>query len=135
MKRRSGWLERGVAAPGRGLGRRKAWPPTRGSSTRLGALVAAVSGPAVLAPLAPGCWRLQAELADLARDARDRRRRVRGRPRAAGGGGGPPPVLTDLRRKYGDTLAEVMAFHDDQPAAASPSSRITIAPRPAWNGT
>ena len=57
---------------------------------QLGVLVATVSGPAVLAPLRQRLLALQAELSDLAHDAGDRRRWVRGRSRAAGGGGGSP---------------------------------------------
>ena len=79
---------------------------------QVGALVAAVSGPEVLAPLRERLLALQAELSDLAREARTSVDGFEDDPGRLSEVGARRRVLTDLRRKYGDTLAEVMAFHD-----------------------
>jgi DNA repair protein RecN (Recombination protein N) len=79
---------------------------------QLGALVAAVSGPGVLAPLRHRLLALQADLSDLAHEARTSVEGFEDDPERLTEVGARRRVLTDLRRKYGDTLAEVMAFQD-----------------------
>jgi len=79
----------------------------------LGAAIAELAGRAPFAGAEDRLRRLQAELAEVAHDLRvegervvvdpDRLAVVRARRR----------VLSDLRRKFGDTLAEVVAYRDD----------------------
>jgi DNA repair protein RecN (Recombination protein N) len=79
---------------------------------QLGALVVAVAGPAPLAPLHDRLRSLQAELSDVATEARTGAEAFEDNPDRLAAVGARRRVLTDLRRKYGDALADVMAFRD-----------------------
>ena len=78
---------------------------------RLGALAASLaSGP--LGGLHDRLVGAQAELADVASEARSLAERLEDDPVRLAEIGARRHVLTDLRRKYGDTLAEVIEFRD-----------------------
>jgi DNA repair protein RecN (Recombination protein N) len=77
---------------------------------RLGSLVAALAGPAALHPLHDRLLALQAELADLAGEARAATEAFEDDPERLTEIGARRRVLSDFRRKYGDTLADVIAF-------------------------
>jgi DNA repair protein RecN (Recombination protein N) len=79
---------------------------------RVGTLVAAVAGPAPLAALHERLRAVQAELSDVATDARAAAEGFEDNPERLTEVGARRRVLTDLRRKYGDGLADVIAFRD-----------------------
>ncbi len=79
---------------------------------RLGSLVAALTGPAPLGPLRDRLLALQTELSDAASEARAAAEAFEDNPDRLAEVGARRRVLTDLRRKYGDTLEEVIAFRD-----------------------
>jgi DNA repair protein RecN (Recombination protein N) len=79
---------------------------------RLGSLVATLAGPAPLAPLHDRLLAVQVELSDAASEARTAAEAFEDDPDQLAEVGARRRVLTDLRRKYGDTLEEVIVFRD-----------------------
>jgi len=77
---------------------------------RLGLLVADLAGRAPLGALRARLLSLQMELSDVASDARAAVESFEDNPDRLAEVSARRRVLSDLRRKYGDTLAEVMAF-------------------------
>jgi DNA repair protein RecN (Recombination protein N) len=83
---------------------------------RVGSLSATLSSLAPLAPLRDRLLGVQAELADVAGDARDAAEAFEDDPQRLAEVGERRRVLSELRRKYGDTLADVMAYRDQSRA-------------------
>jgi DNA repair protein RecN (Recombination protein N) len=81
-----------------------------GALDRIGAAVAAVSGRSPLARLTDRLRVLQAELADTGSDARAMAESFEDDPARLAVVGNRRQLLRDLRRKYGDTLGEVIGF-------------------------
>jgi DNA repair protein RecN (Recombination protein N) len=79
---------------------------------RLGSLVARLAGPAPLAALHDRLLSLQTELSDAAAEARAATEEFEENPARLAEVGARRALLTDLRRKYGATLAEVIDFRD-----------------------
>lgn len=84
-----------------------------GVADRLGQLVALLSGKPPLAGLRDRLVAVGDELADLARDARSTAEGLEDDPERLVEVGARRQVLTELRRKYGETLADVMAYRDE----------------------
>jgi DNA repair protein RecN (Recombination protein N) len=79
---------------------------------QLGALVATLAGPEPLRLLHDRLLALQAELSDAASEARAAAEAFEDNPDLLAQVGARRRVLTDLRRKYGDSLEEVIIFRD-----------------------
>ena len=84
-----------------------------GASDRLGAAVAATTGLSPLAPVADRLRDLVAELADVAGELRTASETIVDDPARLDAVRARRQLLRDLRRKYGDTLAEVIAFGEE----------------------
>jgi DNA repair protein RecN (Recombination protein N) len=84
-----------------------------GAADRLGAALGLLAGRGPLAELQRRLEGLVVELADVAGDARDRAESLEDDPGRLTEIGARRHVLTDLRRKYGETLADVIAFRDE----------------------
>ena len=80
---------------------------------RLGAVVAATSGRRPLEVLHQRLVGLQEELTDVAGEARDLSESVEDDPGRLEAIGERRRILTELRRKYGGTLAEVIAYREE----------------------
>ncbi len=80
---------------------------------RLGAVVSALAGRKPLAELEARLLVLESELADAAAEARSVAEVAEDDPARLAAVGGRRRTLTDLRRKYGETLAAVMDFRDE----------------------
>ncbi|MCU4184742.1 DNA repair protein RecN [Acidiferrimicrobium sp. IK] len=83
-----------------------------GALDRVGAALAAVAGRAPLQGLHDRLRAVEAELADLATEARGAAERFEDDPERLAAVSARRQQLRALRRKYGDTLAEVIAFRD-----------------------
>jgi DNA repair protein RecN (Recombination protein N) len=79
---------------------------------RLGSLVARLAGSRPLAALHDRLLSLQTELSDAAAEARAATEEFEDNPARLAEVGARRALLTDLRRKYGATLAEVIEFRD-----------------------
>jgi DNA repair protein RecN (Recombination protein N) len=79
---------------------------------QLGSLVATLAGPAPLRLLHDRLLALQAELSDAATEARAAAEAFEDNPDLLAEVGARRRVLTDLRRKYGDSLEDVITFRD-----------------------
>jgi DNA repair protein RecN (Recombination protein N) len=84
-----------------------------GVSERLGMLSGLVAGRRPLAAIYDRLMAAQEELADLAAEARTLAETVEADPERLTAIGERRHVLTELRRKYGGTLAEVIAYRED----------------------
>ncbi|HVA74833.1 MAG TPA: DNA repair protein RecN [Acidimicrobiales bacterium] len=82
-------------------------------SDRVGELVALLSGKQPLAGLRDRLVAIGDEIADIARDARSAAEGFEDDPQRLGEVGARRQVLTELRRKYGDTLADVIAYREE----------------------
>jgi DNA repair protein RecN (Recombination protein N) len=80
---------------------------------RLGSLVARLAGAPPLAPLHHRLLDLQTELSDAATEARAATEQFEDNPGRLAEVGARRHLLTELRRKYGATLAEVIEFGDE----------------------
>ena len=78
----------------------------------LGDLVAVADGRPVLAPLHDRLLAVQEELTEIGADARHRAETVEDDPARLAAVGERRHVLTELRRKYGTTLEEVIAYRE-----------------------
>jgi DNA repair protein RecN (Recombination protein N) len=83
-----------------------------GVEDRLGALLSLVSGKAALGVLSERLEGVNQEIADIAREARRASELFEDDPQRLAEVGARRQVLTELRRKYGETLAEVMSYRD-----------------------
>lgn len=72
-----------------------------------------LDGVAVFEPLAARVRDLAAELSDIAADARAMAETIEADPERLAAVQERRRTLTELRRKYGDTLAEVLAYHEE----------------------
>ncbi|HWE56404.1 MAG TPA: DNA repair protein RecN [Acidimicrobiales bacterium] len=79
---------------------------------RLGPLTAATAGRRALAELHSRLMAAQEELSDVAAEARHLSESVESDPERLSAVGERRRVLTDIRRKYGNTLDEVMAYRE-----------------------
>ncbi len=77
---------------------------------RLGALVATLQGPPPLSDLHERLLAVQAELSDVASDARSATEIFVDDPDRLAAVGARRQVLSELRRKYGDSISEVIVF-------------------------
>ena len=84
-----------------------------GVGDRLGELVALMSGKEALAHLRDRAMAVAEETADLARELRCAEEGFEDDPERLAEVGARRQVLTELRRKYGDTLADVIAFREE----------------------
>jgi DNA repair protein RecN (Recombination protein N) len=84
-----------------------------GAVESAGAAVTAVGGRRPLAGLHDRLAGLQEELADAAAEARHLAETVEGDPERLAAIGERRRVLTEMRRKYGSTLAEVIAYREE----------------------
>jgi DNA repair protein RecN (Recombination protein N) len=84
-----------------------------GAGDALGAALRHVSGRAPFADAEVRLRSLVAEVSDVAAELRDRADRIDEDPERLGAVRERMQLLRDLRRKYGDTLAEVIAFHHE----------------------
>jgi DNA repair protein RecN (Recombination protein N) len=84
-----------------------------GADARLVAALQALGDREPYRDLADRLRGVVAELDDLAAELRDRAEAIEEDPERLGGIRERRQLLVDLRRKYGDDLAEVMAFHAD----------------------
>jgi DNA repair protein RecN (Recombination protein N) len=84
-----------------------------GASDRLGAALGLLAGRRALADVHARLHGLVAELSDVATDARGRADDFEEDPERLVEVGARRHLLQYLRRKYGDTLAEVVAYRDD----------------------
>jgi DNA repair protein RecN (Recombination protein N) len=80
---------------------------------RVGSLVARLAGSTPLLPLHDRLLSLQTELSDAATEARAATEAFEDNPARLAEVGARRHQLTDLRRKYGATLAEVIEFRDE----------------------
>ena len=96
-----------------GLGAVDALAEEGGAEDLLGAALRAIAGRAPFAELEERLRGLTAEVADVAAEMRNRAESIEEDPARLGHVRERLQVLRDLRRKYGDTLAEVVAFHDE----------------------
>ncbi len=80
---------------------------------QLGAVVAAVGGRKPLSELEGRVRALAAELADVAADARTVAESAEDDPARLAAVGARRQLLTEIRRKYGETLAAAMAYRED----------------------
>ncbi|HUE58374.1 MAG TPA: hypothetical protein VMO88_02210, partial [Acidimicrobiales bacterium] len=83
-----------------------------GICDRVGSLIPLVHAGKALAPLRDRLAATSVELADIAREARLAADSLEDDPERLAWIGARRQTLSDLRRKYGDTLAEVIAFRD-----------------------
>ncbi|MBX7070535.1 MAG: DNA repair protein RecN [Microthrixaceae bacterium] len=81
------------------------------ASDRLGAALAALDHRTPYEPTASRLHGLLAELADTVGDLRDQIERIEPDPERLDAVRARRQLLVELRRKYGDTLADVMAYH------------------------
>ena len=81
-----------------------------GAGDGVGAALAALAGRPALAPLSERLVALQAELGDLGTELRSAAESMESDPERLAGLRARRQQLRDLQKKYGDTLAEVMAF-------------------------
>ena len=84
-----------------------------GVGDRLGELVALMSGKEALANLRDRATAIADETADLARELRSAEESFEDDPQRLAEVGSRRQVLTELRRKYGETLADVIAFREE----------------------
>jgi DNA repair protein RecN (Recombination protein N) len=84
-----------------------------GVGEQLGAVVSSLAGRRPLTDLHSRLAALQEELSDAAAEARQMAERVEDDPERLARIGERRRVLTELRRKYGGTLAEVIDYRDD----------------------
>jgi len=84
-----------------------------GAGDALGAALRAISGRAPFAELERRLRGLSAELNDVAADLRAQADTIEESPERLAEVRERMQLLRDLRRKYGDTLQEVIAFHDE----------------------
>jgi len=84
-----------------------------GASDAVGAALRAIAGRAPFAELEARLRGLSAEVADVADELRARADTIEEDPERLAAVRGRMQLLRDLRRKYGDTLAEVIVFHDE----------------------
>ncbi|HET6915141.1 MAG TPA: DNA repair protein RecN [Acidimicrobiales bacterium] len=84
-----------------------------GVGDRLGELVALMSGKEALAHLRDRAMAVADETADLARELRSAEETFEDDPERLAEVGARRQVLTELRRKYGETLADVIAFREE----------------------
>ena len=84
-----------------------------GVGDRLGELVALMSGKEALAHLRDRAMAIADETADLARDLRSAEEGFEDDPERLAEVGSRRQVLTELRRKYGETLADVIAYREE----------------------
>ena len=109
---------------------------------RLGSLVARLAGSTPLAPLHDRLLVLQTELSDAATEGRAATEAFEDNPGRLAEVGARRHLLTDLRRKYGATLADVIEFRDqarrrradleDHDSRARRSKPSWKPPRPSW---
>ena len=84
-----------------------------GAGDSIGAALRAIAGKAPFAELEVRLRGLSAEITDVAADIRSRADGIDEDPQRLTSVRERMQLLRDLRRKYGDTLAEVIAFHDE----------------------
>ncbi len=84
-----------------------------GAEDVLGAALRAIAGRAPFAEAEERLRGLAAEVADVAAELRSRAEEIEEDPERLTAVRERLQLLRDLRRKYGDTLAEVVAFHDE----------------------
>ena len=84
-----------------------------GAGDALASALRAISGRAPFAELELRLRGLSAEVTDVAADLRTRSDRIEEDPERLAGVRERMQLLRDMRRKYGDTLAEVIAFHEE----------------------
>jgi len=96
-----------------GLGAVEALAGEDGAEDVLGAALRAISGRAPFADLETRLHGLVAEAADVAAELRSRSEAIEEDPERLAAVRERLQQLRDLRRKYGDSLADVIAFHDE----------------------
>lgn len=84
-----------------------------GVGDRLGELVALMSGKEALAHLRDRAMAIADETADLTREVRSAEEGFEDDPERLAEVGSRRQVLTELRRKYGETLADVIAYREE----------------------
>ena len=96
-----------------GMGAVDALAEDGGDEDVLGEALRAIAGRAPFAELEARLRGLAAEVADVAAEMRSRAEEIEENPERLAEVRDRLQTLRDLRRKYGDTLAEVVAFHEE----------------------
>jgi len=84
-----------------------------GASDSVGKALTSLGDRELFAPLVSRLRDVQAELEDLSREARTSSEQVESDPERLAAIGDRRKILQDLRRKYGESLVEVMAWRDE----------------------
>jgi DNA repair protein RecN (Recombination protein N) len=112
LREEEAWLSDAAALRGAAAAVADGLNADDGIVDRLGSLVARLAGSSPLAVLHDRLLSLQTELSDAATEARAATEEFEDNPARLAEVGARRQLLTDLRRKYGATLAEVIEFRD-----------------------
>jgi DNA repair protein RecN (Recombination protein N) len=112
LRQEEAWLAAAASVRAAAASVADALQADEGIVDQVGTLAAVLAGLAPLAGLHGRLLGLQVELSDAASDARSAAETLEDNPQRLAEIGARRQLLTDLRRKYGATLAEVVEFRD-----------------------